>query len=129
MSGSDSNSNVRLFQDLAEAAQADQMTVFTRLCSSPFGLPWSEVNRRLAEFGANELASQKPPAWPVVLWQALRHPFNGVLAVLAAVSLATGDIKAAVVMVSMIILSAGLRFWQEMKSQVAGRVPAQNGPE
>jgi hypothetical protein len=41
-----------------------------------------------------------------------------VLAVLAAVSFATGDLKAALVMLSMIVLSAGLRFWQEMKSQV-----------
>jgi Mg2+-importing ATPase len=53
-----------------------------------------------------------------VLWHSLKHPFNGVLTALAAVSFATGDLKAAIVMLSMIVLSAGLRFWQEMKSQV-----------
>lgn len=81
-------------------------------------MSWTEARRRLAEFGPNELRSQKPPAWPVVLWGATRHPFNGVLSVLAIVSFATGDLKAAVVMLSMIALSVGLRFWQEIKSQI-----------
>jgi Mg2+-importing ATPase len=108
----------QLFADLAEAAKAEQAAVFTRLCSNFEGLPWREALWRLEQFGPNELASQKPPAWPVVLWRALKHPFNGVLAVLAGVSFTTGDLKAGIVMLSMIVLSAGLRFWQEMKSQV-----------
>jgi Mg2+-importing ATPase len=107
-----------LFGDLAEAAKADQAAAFTRLRSNPGGLTWTEARRRLEEFGPNELTSQKPPAWPVALWSSLRHPFNGVLGVLAVVSFGTGDLKAGVVMLSMIGLSAGLRFWQEMKSQV-----------
>ena len=108
----------RLFGDLSEAAKAGQAIAFTRLCSAPSGLTWTEARRRLAQFGPNELSSQKPPAWPVVLWRAFKHPFNGVLTVLAVVSFATGDVKAGIVMLSMIVLSAGLRFWQEMKSQV-----------
>jgi len=109
---------IRLFSDLSEAAQADVATTLERLQSSTEGLSWKEAQRRLELFGPNELASQKPPPWPVVLWGALRHPFNGVLAVLAVVSFATGDLKATVVMLSMIVLSAGLRFWQELKSQM-----------
>jgi Mg2+-importing ATPase len=89
-----------------------------RVESTPEGLTWPAAARRLAEFGRNELTSQQPPSWPVVLWSAVRHPFNGVLGVLAAVSLATSDFKAAIVMILMILLSVGLRFWQEMKSQV-----------
>jgi Mg2+-importing ATPase len=108
----------RLFRDLADAAKADQVETFARLRANPEGLTWPEARRRLALFGPNELTSQKPPAWPVVLWSAVRHPFNGVLAALAVVSVFTGDLKAAGVMLSMIVLSAGLRFWQEMKSQV-----------
>ena len=110
--------NPSLFRDLAEAAQADQAAALARLASSPGGLCWPEARQRLAQFGPNELTSQKPPAWPVVLWCSLKHPFNGVLGVLAAVSFATGDSKAGIVMLSMIVLSAGLRFWQEIKSHV-----------
>ncbi len=118
MTSGNTTPSLQLFHDLGEAARADQAAVFSRLCSGSEGLAWTEARSRLAEFGANELASQKPPSWPVVLWGAVRHPFNGVLAALAAVSFFTGDLKAAFVMVSMIVLSAGLRFWQEMKSQV-----------
>ena len=107
-----------LFRDLAEAAKADQVAAFTRLRANPEGLTWPEARKRLEELGPNELASQKPPGWPIVLWHSLKHPFNGVLTALATVSFATGDLKAGIVMLSMIVLSAGLRFWQEMKSQV-----------
>ncbi len=105
-------------RDLSEAALAGLETVLQRLHTSTAGLTWVEARSRLDQFGSNELTAQKPPPWPAVLWRALKHPFNGVLAVLAGVSLATGDFKAALVMASMILLSAGLRFWQEMKSQV-----------
>ena len=106
------------FSDLAQAARLEPSKVFSRLSTGPEGLTWGEARRRLEEFGANELTSQRPPAWPVVLWHAFKHPFNGVLGALAIVSFATGDLKAGIVMLSMIALSAGLRFWQEMKSQV-----------
>ena len=109
---------VRLFPSLAEAAQAELSEVWNRLSCGPEGLSWTEAARRLETFGPNELSAQKPPAWPSVLWAAVQHPFNGVLAVLAVVSWITGDLKAALVMLSMIVLSVGLRFWQEMKSQV-----------
>jgi Mg2+-importing ATPase len=68
------------------------------LASSLEGLTWTEARRRQEEYGPNELSSQKPPAWPVVLWRALKHPFNGVLSALALVSFATGDLKAGIVM-------------------------------
>ena len=118
MSGEHRSSNVQVFQDLAEAAHTDQAAVLARLCSHPAGLSWPEAIQRLGQFGPNELASQNPPPWPVVLWNALKHPFNAVLAALAFISFVTGDLKAGIVMISMIVLSAGLRFWQELKSQV-----------
>lgn len=107
-----------LFRDLGEAASADTEEVLRRLRVGPEGLTWTEARRRLEVFGPNELAAQKPPGWPVLLWNATRHPFNAILAVLALVSWVTGDLKAVVVMVSMIVLSVGLRFWQEARSQM-----------
>lgn len=118
MTSQGEESGVELFPTLAEAAKAGQWDVFLKLRTTGDGLKWPEARQRLERFGPNELSSQNPPGWPAVLWGAARHPFNGVLLALAAVSLATGDIKATVVMVSMVVLSVGLRFWQEMKSNV-----------
>ena len=104
--------------ELSGAATLESATVLTHLKSNADGLSWTEAKRRVSEFGLNQLSSQRPPGWPVVLWGAIKHPFNGVLFALGVVSFLTGDFKAAIVMVSMIVLSVGLRFWQEMKSQV-----------
>lgn len=106
------------FATLAEAARLDQAGTLELLHSHMDGLRWDEAAARLKTHGANELSSQKPPGWPVVLWAAVKHPFNGVLAVLGTVSYFTGDLKAVAVMAAMIALSVGLRFWQEMKSLV-----------
>src|SRR5512133_1729584 len=112
------DSTVQVFPSLAEAAKAGQTDVFFRLNTSPGGLTWPEARKRLEQFGPNELTTQKPPGWPAVLLGAARHPFNGILLVLGAISFATGDMKATLVMVSMVVLSVGLRFWQEMKSSM-----------
>lgn len=106
------------YPHIVEAARARQSEVLDRLGTRATGLSWAEAQSRLARFGRNELSSQRPPPWPVVLWAATKHPFNGVLAVLGLVSWLTSDIKATLVMASMIVLSVGLRFWQEIKSQV-----------
>jgi Mg2+-importing ATPase len=101
-----------------EAALASQEDTLKRLNTSTNGLSWAEARKRIEYFGPNELTSQKPPGWPTILFDAIRHPFNGVLTILAIVSFATNDIKAATVMISMIVISVVLRFWQEMKSIV-----------
>ena len=104
--------------ELSGAATLDSAAVLAHLNSNADRLSWTEARRRVSEFGLNQLSSQRPPGWPVVLWGAVKHPFNGVLFALGVVSFLTGDFKAAIVMVSMILLSVGLRFWQEMKSLV-----------
>ena len=87
----------QFFSELADAARADHAAVLSRLASSPDGLSWTDARRRLERFGRNELTSQRPPSWLVVLWGAGKHPFNGVLAALGGVSFLTGDLKAAIV--------------------------------
>lgn len=99
---------LELYPHIAEAARARQSEVLDRLGTRAAGLTWAEAQSRLARFGRNELSSQRPPPWPAVLWAATKHPFNGVLAVLGLVSWLTSDIKATLVMASMIVLSVGL---------------------
>src|ERR1700694_2619175 len=91
-----------------------------RFCDSELaGLTQAEAERRLAIHGPNEIATQRPVGWPVRLLHTLRNPLVILLAVLAAVSLATGDIRAATVMTLMIVLGVGLRFMQEARADNA----------
>lgn len=105
-------------ENLREAAELDQESLLKRLKSGADGLMWEEARQRLLGAGPNEISGQKPPGWPRILLAAIKHPFNGVLTVLGVVSYFTGDLKAVVVMAAMIVLSVGLRFWQEMKSLI-----------
>ena len=91
-----------------------------RLCDSALeGLTQAEAERRLAIHGANEIATQRPVGWPIRLLHTLRNPLVILLAALAAVSLATGDLRAAAVMTLMIVLGVGLRFMQEARADNA----------
>ncbi len=104
---------------LQEAARLDRDRAL-RLCdSADRGLTQAEAERRLASHGPNEVATQRPLGWPVRLFHALRNPLVVLLAVLAIVSLATGDARAATVMTLMIVLGVTLRFVQESRADKA----------
>ena len=91
-----------------------------RLCNSGVdGLTQAEAERRLAIHGPNEIATQRPVGWPVRLLHTLKNPLVILLAVLATVSLATGDVRAAIVMTLMIVLGVSLRFVQESRADAA----------
>ncbi|HEX4574790.1 MAG TPA: magnesium-translocating P-type ATPase [Gemmatimonadales bacterium] len=103
-------------QEAANAPREDAL----RLCSAVAeGLTQAEAERRLAVYGPNEIATERPVEWPLRLLHALRNPLVILLAVLAAVSLATGDARAAVVMTLMIVLGVSLRFVQEARADAA----------
>ena len=107
-----------LFADPHEGAHLGLRDVFNRLRSDPHGLAWSEARRRLEHFGPNETVSRRVPNWPKLLWHAANNPFNGVLVLLGVVSLLTHDFEASFIMTVMVVMSTGLRFWQERKSLI-----------
>ncbi len=80
------------------------------------GLSAAEAETRLRRDGPNEIASERPPRWYVRLLWAFHTPFNYLLAVLAVVSVLTDDVRAAVVIGGMVLLSSLLRFVQEHRS-------------
>jgi len=90
------------------------------LCDSTLeGLTQGEADRRLELHGPNEIAAHRPVGWPLRLLHTLRNPLVILLAVLAIVSLATGDVRAATVMTLMIVLGVSLRFVQEARADAA----------
>jgi Mg2+-importing ATPase len=108
-----------LGKTLTEAARAEPADVLRSLASHADGLTEPEARTALRRAGPNEVEHEKPLPWWQHLWHCYRNPFNLLLTVLAAISWATDDIKAATVITAMVVLSTGLRFWQESRSHEA----------
>ncbi len=106
-------------RELQHAASDDIPGVLVRLGSHEEGLSDAEAEAALHRFGPNEVEHEKPlPAW-LHLWHCYKNPFNLLLTLLAAVSYVTEDIKATVVIGTMVALSTLLRFVQEGRSNRA----------
>ncbi len=101
------------------AADESVAEVLRQCASVADGLTSTEAGVRLARYGANEVAAQRPMRWPTRLLRAVRNPLVILLSALAALSLATGDIRSAVVMVVMVVLGVALRFTQEARADRA----------
>ncbi|MDY7546797.1 magnesium-translocating P-type ATPase [Glaciimonas sp. CA11.2] len=108
-----------LAQHLLKAARADLPSLLEQLKSRTDGLTDSEADAIRLVVGPNEVEHEKPLPWWAHLWQCYKNPFNLLLTVLAAVSFATEDMKATVVIGTMVVLSTLMRFVQESRSNSA----------
>ncbi|RST49603.1 magnesium-translocating P-type ATPase [Variovorax sp. DXTD-1] len=104
---------------LAAASHADAGELLAALGSSPQGLGEDQAQALRKRLGGNEVRHEQPLPWWTHLWQCYRNPFNLLLTVLALVSYVTEDMKAALVIGSMVGLSTVLRFLQESRSNKA----------
>ncbi|CAM6058207.1 unnamed protein product [Sphagnum tenellum] len=100
-------------------AASDGPTTVARLDSTYEGLDVQTAKVRLEEFGPNVLSHKSRATWWWIMWNAFFHPFNMILLVLAAISGASSDMSTLSIMVAMVVLSVGLRFWQELTSTQA----------
>jgi Mg2+-importing ATPase len=112
---------------LCECAPDDALA---QLETARSGLTPEQVEQRLEQYGANEITHEKPPGWFVQLFHAFLTPFNGVLFAVSFVSLFSDVIfaepedrtfRTIIVLISMILLSTLLRFWQEFRSNKAAQ--------
>jgi P-type Mg2+ transporter len=116
---------IRVSPLVVDAAVLDAAGVYKLLRTRATGLTKGEARARLARHGPNVLARDRRPGFLLLLWRALLNPLVILLAVLAIVSFATGDLRAAVMMLSMIVLSVGLKLVQESRaSSAAARLKA-----
>lgn len=111
---------------LKEAAAGNQAAYLFMLESSKNGLSAAGVKERLNIYGLNEVAHEKAPKWYVQFFEAFLNPFIGVLLALSIISLITDviipadkDYTTVLVIGTMVILSAMLRFVQEFRSNQA----------
>jgi Mg2+-importing ATPase len=108
-----------LAQSLAAAAGAELDKLLADLGTRPDGLTEQEADAIRVTAGRNQVEQGKPLPWWQHLWQCYKNPFNLLLTVLAMVSYYTEDMKATVVIGSMVVLSTLMRFVQEARSNNA----------
>lgn len=108
-----------LGHELAIAAEADTEALLQRLGTTPHGLTEERAASVRAVAGLNEVEHEKPLGFGAHLWHSYKNPFNLLLTLLAVVSWLTEDIKATLVIGSMVVLSTLLRLWQETRSNKA----------
>jgi Mg2+-importing ATPase len=110
---------IRVSQAVIDAAGKDGDALLRDLRTSPAGLTQAEAENRAHTAGPNEVAQERKQGWFIRLLKILRNPLVILLSTLSAISYATGDVRAGTVMVIMVALSVGLRFWQEARADAA----------
>ncbi|WP_282024416.1 magnesium-translocating P-type ATPase [Commensalibacter papalotli (ex Botero et al. 2024)] len=111
-------------------AQNKLETSLLNVNASLDGLTTLEAASRLTNDGANEVAHDRPPHAIIQLILAFKNPFIGVLMMLAAIQFYTDfwlpfrageetDLTGVIIVVTMVLISGILRFWQEYRSNKA----------
>jgi P-type Mg2+ transporter len=110
---------IRVSPMVVESAWRDAAGVYALLETRAEGLTSEEAASRLAEHGPNVLAKDQRSGFGKSLLHAVVNPLVILLAVLATISVVTGDPRAAIMMVLMILLSVGLKLVQEARASSA----------
>ena len=102
-----------------EDSVAPLAAVMAQMGATAAGLGVAEAARRLERFGPNRVAAERQIGWLGELVGRARNPLNGLLLGLAGLSWFTGDARAGVVSVLMVMVSVVLAFVQEHRSNKA----------
>src|ERR1022692_1604300 len=111
--------NIQVSPVVLDAARKGSEELLALLRTAASGLTQTEADLRARTTGPNEVAQERPQGWPVRLLKIILNPLVILLTVLSGVSFATGDARAGTVMAMMVVLSVGLRFWQEARAGAA----------
>src|SRR5690348_10648079 len=89
------------------------------------GLTGAEVERRLAEYGPNELPTEPPPSMWQVAWGQLRNPMNIMLLLVVGASFAILQIATALVVLGLVVFNVVMGTNQELKARASVEALAQ----
>lgn len=92
---------------------------YSVLDSREGGLTADEAERRIAEYGSNVLFTKRKPTFPEEIWDRVRNPLVIQLLIICLISMIMGDLRSVVVVGGMIMLSVGLAYFQEKRSDRA----------
>ena len=116
--------------DASAIEPTEQVELLMRdLRSSPQGLSETEAERRLLQYGPNELRRRGGTKWPAELARQLTHPLALLLWLAAALSFAVGSTTVAIAVLLVIALNAVFALIQEMQAERAVEALAQFLPQ
>src|SRR5215831_1427708 len=83
------------------------------------GLSSAAAAQRLAVFGRNEIAAERPPSWPSRLLSQLRSPLVALLLGACVVSALLGERADAIAIAVIVLVNAVIGFLQESRAERA----------
>lgn len=115
---------------IAIASKQSEQECITQWKTQIDGLLESDAATRLQVYGLNSVAKEKTPLLIVQIIQAFNNPFIIILFVLATISFFTDfwlpksqgeetELTGVIIIITMILLSGLLRFWQELRTNKA----------
>jgi P-type Mg2+ transporter len=117
--GSGRTNEVQISKKLVDSARTEITIVLEQLNTTHNGLSQAEVEARLEQYGPNEVAREKRRTWLMRLWDNIKNPLVILLVILGAISYLTGDMRATIVILTMVILGIVLRYVQESRADNA----------
>ena len=105
--------------ELLTVAPMTPDAVMAHLGTSLAGLPAAEAVARLEQYGLNEVAHEKQKSALRRLAELFATPLSILLLALALVNYETGEVRGAIVIAAMVVLSSLLSFVQEFRSSNA----------
>lgn len=101
---------------LIELCTCSPEELYTRMESSALGLDSKTADKRLASYGPNEFSRTRNKSLIIDLLERFRSPLVLQLLVIASVSAIMGELLSSVIVCSMILLSVGLSFILDQRS-------------
>ncbi|MCX6773852.1 MAG: magnesium-translocating P-type ATPase, partial [Candidatus Micrarchaeota archaeon] len=105
--------------ELSRIAELDPDQSLKHLNTRLEGLTHKEAIARLHRFGENRPIESKRKGLFIKVLEVLKDPLILLLGFLAAISFVTGDMKAGIIILAMVLMSSGLRLSQELKADNA----------
>ncbi len=114
----------KISQRLTEFSAMERYILLSRLKTREKGLDIVDVEQLSEQYPSNEITHEKPRPWYLQLLNAFLNPFTGILLAIALISFVTNmlqasgdrDLSAVMVILILVLISGGLRFFQEFRS-------------
>ncbi len=110
---------IHISKKLQEAAHGEIPQALELMTSIPTGLTQAEAEQRLDQYGPNEFAREERMTILGRLWGNIKNPLVILLIVLGVISYLTGDLRASIMILVMVLLGIVLRFVQESRADNA----------